>query len=104
MQIRHRIPTIFTLYMVDVLCCALGCVILLWQVNYHEATEQTAAARDANKTIAKIKADTSKEIASLRDSLKASEYHSAKKYSDLEMRAVHEKTDLLLAMRNAEDL
>src|SRR5947207_2884806 len=51
MQARHRIPTIFTLYMVDVLCCALGCVILLWQVNYHEAQDQTAAARDANKKI-----------------------------------------------------
>jgi hypothetical protein len=37
--------------MVDVLCCALGCVILLWQVSYqeaiaqkHEAETQTAAA------------------------------------------------------------
>jgi hypothetical protein len=30
MRVRHRIPSIFTLSMVDVLCCALGCVILLW--------------------------------------------------------------------------
>jgi hypothetical protein len=45
MKPRNRIPTIFSIYMVDVLCCALGCVILLWQVNYFEAEEQTAAAR-----------------------------------------------------------
>src|SRR5262249_61978210 len=54
MQPRHRIPTIFTLYMVDVLCCALGCVVLLWQVNYHEAQNQTAAASDAHKKIADL--------------------------------------------------
>ncbi len=30
MNVRHRIPSIFNLSMVDVLCCALGCVILLW--------------------------------------------------------------------------
>src|ERR1700740_278484 len=37
MQIRHRIPSIFNLSMVDVLCCALGCVILLWLFYLREA-------------------------------------------------------------------
>jgi hypothetical protein len=37
MQMRHRIPTIFNLSMVDMLCCALGCVILLWLLNLREA-------------------------------------------------------------------
>jgi hypothetical protein len=37
MRIRHRIPTIFNLSMVDVLCCALGCAILLWLLNLREA-------------------------------------------------------------------
>jgi hypothetical protein len=45
MAARHRIPTIFSIYMVDVLCCALGCVVLLWQVNYQEAEKQTAEAK-----------------------------------------------------------
>jgi chromosome segregation ATPase len=40
---RHRIPTIFSIYMVDVLCCALGCVILLWQVNHQEAEDKNAS-------------------------------------------------------------
>ena len=43
-MVRHRIPTIFNIYMVDVLCCALGCVVLLWQVSYQEAEQQTEAA------------------------------------------------------------
>jgi hypothetical protein len=47
MQSRQRIPTIFSIYMVDVLCCALGCVVLLWQVYYQDAEEQTAAAISA---------------------------------------------------------
>jgi hypothetical protein len=44
MRTRHKIPTIFNLSMVDVLCCALGCVILLWLVNFREAKQRTRAA------------------------------------------------------------
>lgn len=40
MPVRHKIPTIFNIYMVDVLCCALGCVVLLWQVSYQDATDR----------------------------------------------------------------
>jgi hypothetical protein len=47
MRVRHHIPSIFSLYMVDVFCCALGCVILLWLVKMYEADglEQRAAAQ-----------------------------------------------------------
>src|SRR5262245_33421331 len=47
MQVRHRIPTIFSIYMVDVLCCALGCVVLLWQLYHYESEEQSARARES---------------------------------------------------------
>jgi hypothetical protein len=46
MRVRHRIPSIFTLSMVDVLCCALGCVILLWLLNLREAKEHEDNAAD----------------------------------------------------------
>jgi hypothetical protein len=49
MQTRHRVPTIFNIYMLDVICCALGCVILLWQVSHQEAEQQTAAAAQARE-------------------------------------------------------
>ncbi len=39
MRVRHRIPSIFNLSMVDVLCCALGCVILLWLINLRQAKD-----------------------------------------------------------------
>src|SRR5262245_64283504 len=60
MRQRHRIPTIFSIYMVDVLCCALGCVVLLWQVSHQEAEvktqeaeERTAAANSSLKDLDK---------------------------------------------------
>jgi von Willebrand factor type A domain len=53
MQTRHRIPTIFNLSMVDVLCCALGCIILLWLVYFKEARERTISA---GKTATELKA------------------------------------------------
>jgi predicted nucleic acid-binding Zn-ribbon protein len=40
MRTRHRVPSIFNLSMVDVLCCALGCVILLWLLNLREARQR----------------------------------------------------------------
>jgi chromosome segregation ATPase len=59
MHQRHKIPTIFNIYMLDVICCALGCVILLWQVSHQEAEEQTAAAKDAQKEFVKARDDLS---------------------------------------------
>jgi hypothetical protein len=48
MRTRHKIPTIFNLSMVDVLCCALGCVILLWLVNFREAKRRALAAGETS--------------------------------------------------------
>src|SRR5205823_981372 len=49
MRTRHRIPTIFNLSMVDVLCCALGCVILLWLLNQRAAHDQADAAEQTGQ-------------------------------------------------------
>jgi len=38
--------------MVDVLCCALGCVILLWLINLREAKEHEESAEEQNRQIA----------------------------------------------------
>jgi hypothetical protein len=48
MRNRHRIPTIFNLSMVDVLCCALGCVLLLWLLNLREAKEKATTVGQTN--------------------------------------------------------
>jgi predicted nucleic acid-binding Zn-ribbon protein len=52
MRVRHRIPSIFNLSMVDVLCCALGCVILLWLINLREAKHHEESAEEQNREIA----------------------------------------------------
>jgi myosin heavy subunit len=75
MQIRHRVPTIFSIYMLDVICCALGCVILLWQVNQYEADLQTTAAKKAQGDYEKAEAafqNVSTEIGQLKTALDAS--------------------------------
>src|SRR5438132_13436222 len=46
MRIRHKTPSIFNISMVDVLCCALGCVILLWLLHFREAEEQQREQSD----------------------------------------------------------
>lgn len=51
MRTRHRIPTIFNLSMVDVLCCALGCVILLWLLNLREAKHRAVLAGTTNERL-----------------------------------------------------
>ena len=57
MLLRHKVPTIFNIYMLDVICCALGCVVLLWQVSHQEAVEQTAAAKTSHADALKQSAD-----------------------------------------------
>ena len=52
MRVRHRIPSIFNLSMVDVLCCALGCVILLWLINLREAKHHEDSAAEQQRLIA----------------------------------------------------
>jgi hypothetical protein len=51
MRVRHRIPSIFNLSMVDVMCCALGCVILLWLINLREAKYHQDNAEEQQRQV-----------------------------------------------------
>jgi predicted nucleic acid-binding Zn-ribbon protein len=57
MRTRHRIPSIFNLSMVDVLCCALGCVILLWLVNLREAKQKAIQAGQSDEQVLALRRD-----------------------------------------------
>jgi hypothetical protein len=46
MRVRHKVPAIFSLSMVDMLCCALGCVILVWLLNAKQADDDAAERRE----------------------------------------------------------
>src|SRR5262249_9571606 len=76
MKTRHKIPTIFNLSMVDVLCCALGCVILLWLVNFREAKRKASMAGETSVLLDETRARLSgakDEPADYRQRLSASE-------------------------------
>lgn len=106
MQVRHRIPTIFSIYMVDVLCCALGCVILLWQLYHHESEEQTAAAaaaldklQEANLALSSL----TSEVESLKVSLDASKKKTVQVTLELEdTRSERDKAQQLALVRKKE--
>src|SRR5690349_7327721 len=57
MATRHRIPSIFNLSMVDVLCCALGCVILLWLLNLRQARQSGSELTNKEQMLAAKRAE-----------------------------------------------
>ena len=67
MLLRHKVPTIFNIYMLDVICCALGCVILLWQVSHQEAEQQTAAAKTKSEDAVRERERSTKGVIAWRN-------------------------------------
>jgi hypothetical protein len=47
MRTRHKPPTLVSMWMLDVFCCALGCVTLLFLLNSRMATDAAKANRTA---------------------------------------------------------
>src|SRR5438128_1090950 len=57
MRTRHRIPMIFSLSMMDVFCCTLGCVILLWLANQREARLRARTLAEATDQLTQSRSD-----------------------------------------------
>jgi predicted nucleic acid-binding Zn-ribbon protein len=94
MKTRHRIPTIFNLYMVDVLCCALGCVILLWLLNLRDARHQAGTAEETAVLLAQTRAhldEAGRETARAQERLQAAE--EQKRQVGVLLAAVQEERD-----------
>jgi hypothetical protein len=109
MRIRHRIPTVFSLYMVDVLCCALGCVLLVWLTNVQASEEQSKQAADKlaaadkreEETIAKLK--DAEDRAALTAKLLAEEEKRAGKTSDMLKETVKDRDAAYLMLANIKE-
>jgi hypothetical protein len=103
MRIRHRIPTVFSLYMVDVFCCALGCVLLIWLDQSHTAAQKLAEA-DRREEETKKHFREAEEHAALTAKLLADAEKRAGYTSDqlLETTRDRDSADQLLAQRNAQ--
>src|SRR5437763_473233 len=65
---RHRPPTLVSMWMLDVFCCALGCVTLLWLLKTREAGEISDEATQAAALVAETRGqlDEAQKIAALR--------------------------------------
>jgi hypothetical protein len=104
MRTRHRIPTIFNLSMVDVLCCALGCVILLWLLNLRAAKERAEAAGQAALELAQARTDLetqTREASTTRDRWQTAQTraNSAEKDRDAARARTAELERMLTALR-----
>jgi predicted nucleic acid-binding Zn-ribbon protein len=80
MQTRHRTPSVFNISMVDVLCCALGCVILLWLLNLRDAKEKAATVGSTSTLLARSRM----EVTDLQARLAAAESQVQKTRADLD--------------------
>ena len=65
MRTRHKPPTLVSMWMLDVFCCALGCVILLWVLESLSSAEQGKKAKAAFTDLSSTRA----ELLSTRDDL-----------------------------------
>ncbi|HET6573622.1 MAG TPA: VWA domain-containing protein [Fimbriiglobus sp.] len=57
MRLRPKPPSLVSMWMLDVFCCALGCVTLLWLLNTREAGEQAKRAGSALEVLHKTKTE-----------------------------------------------
>ena len=62
MRVRHRIPSIFSLSMVDMLCCCMGCIILVWLLGAKQSQDNI---RDAKSELEEQKREANAELTKL---------------------------------------
>lgn len=114
MRIRHKVPSIFSLSMVDMLCCALGCVILVWLLNAKQAeddAEERAAEIALNQRLLdeakRSHADAAAMVEKLladRDTARKAAAGLQGKLSDLETRLALLLEQLTAEQATAKDL
>lgn len=85
MRTRHKPPTLVSMWMLDVFCCALGCVTLLWLLKTREAsftaieaaqaaTNLTKTREDLEKTKSDLETETRTKLAALDESGKLAKW------------------------------
>jgi hypothetical protein len=114
MRVRHKIPSIFNLSMVDVLCCALGCVILLWLINLRDAKQheddsgsvlrqKESAIADLKQQRAAVQAQADAQDAALAD-LKRKWNEATRRVASLQVDVESRGKDLAVSRLRADDL
>ncbi|MFO0810663.1 MAG: VWA domain-containing protein [Gemmataceae bacterium] len=103
MRTRHRIPMIFSLSMMDMFCCTLGCVTFLWLVNQREAMSRAKAAEDALRDLSLSRSDLSASR-SATDDLKAKLADAEAALAKARQDAEATRADLASARSSADEL
>jgi hypothetical protein len=57
MRVHHKTPTLVSMWMLDVFCCALGCVTLLWLLNNKQAGATVDDLKDARTKLTAVRAE-----------------------------------------------
>ncbi len=57
MRTRHRPPSLVSMWMLDVFCCALGCVTLLWLLSTRDARDEAARNRTSVEQLARTESE-----------------------------------------------
>ena len=96
MKLRPKPPSLVSMWMLDVFCCALGCVTLLWLLNTREAGVQAARSEAALESLAATETDLSSvrsDLVSTRDDLDQTRLALNAEIDDLRGRLVAMTTD-----------
>ncbi|MEZ6139113.1 MAG: VWA domain-containing protein [Zavarzinella sp.] len=82
---RHKPPTLVSMWMLDVFCCALGCVTLLWLLKTREAGQISNEASQVTALLNETRGDltsTRNTLVNVEKTLKDSEERSALRLAD----------------------
>ena len=84
MRTRHKQPNLVSMWMLDVFCCALGCVTLLWLLSTREAKIEASRNASAVELLAKSEAELKARQAELLATKAEFEQTKRKLNADLE--------------------
>ena len=71
MRVRHKQPTLVSMWMLDVFCCALGCVTLLFLLNSRMASDEAQTNKAALVDLADVRKTTRRPPSTDLDSTEA---------------------------------
>jgi hypothetical protein len=96
-------PMIFSLSMMDVFCCTLGCVILLWLIYQREAMQRTRAAKDALEQLTDVRA-TLADVGANRDQFQRQLVTARADLASVRKQADDLRNDLAAARARADEI
>ena len=96
MKTRRTSPTLVSMWMLDVFCCALGCVIMLWVLESLSSTEH---AKKAKTAVVQLNS-TRLELVATKEQLQSTERKLSGTINELQTQLATLTTDLSTVKKN----